>query len=896
MNVATVVFADSTVIALALEWASAGLVGPSAWVDTGEVLASATPEDRQRWQAQTIDPVGNVGPYQLLTEYLSGLGPLNDVRIVWARSWSTDRHDGSHAMVETHIGGILGQVGARHLIDVVLPDSLVPSSAPVLIPRWSQFVVIPEDRPAPSESDAGWVHRREASNLHGLLVVAGILGGIQTSPPGLADTISTVSAWSRTIEGGALARRAVTHYLDTTLPDVCAADADGEHFTFFEDDSAAIEQVSDLIQEQGHGALGYTPPVPAVLARAPSVGWREVLGLVWRSFLQLIRSLLGHAQGVRPEESLWDAADLGYRAVTPSHPDRDVDAPEHLVGQPWESVDLRYRDILRRRLAAAAIADGHLPPAPVWSHLTRLACALVDGGDAGDDMPQYVGHGMVVPPWRVGPESGREGETAETLTELDNGWRELRDVNPRSVVVRAVHEVREALLSEPDAVQATDRSILTRTAQRLASEVSATVHTARALQRESLPDLPFEESSLSLIDGLYVDIVARRLRSRLDGDRWAQAALAELSPGDGFDAAIRAARTLAGIGLGVAGVGAAAWGVKGGDLRDALKSLLNWDVPGWGGYLLALVVAAAFLATATRRFHVATMGLLERRARILEIRVKLAERAVDAYAQSRVLEHAARIMGQWHGIFGALFQKADRPPPKGVAAAQPSLPRAIQRLEPVMTPEWLTRVHIAPTLARRGWRWLALQTIVEDAARLDGVTVWRGTHEVTATMQDVLESDGLPGSVLDRVHREIRSGHPWDGWRQAAIADTAAKVADALRSGARPLRPISPTQGPGDGGSHDAKSEVVSTLATEMTVGQIRASLACDGQSPLSPLQFPGELVTEGSWTWPTSISSADADPRSNQALCGVIVRIAGWHHSIKPTSHTEDIGDGGDR
>ena len=85
-------------------------------------------------------------------------------------------------------------------------------------------------------------------------------------------------------------------------------------------------------------------------------------------------------------------------------------------------------------------------------------------------------------------------------------------------------------------------------------------------------------------------------------------------------------------------------------------------------------------------------------------------------------------------------------------------------------------------------------------------------------------------------------------------------------------------------------------MATEMTVGHIRSSLACDGQSPLSPLQFPGELVTEGSWTWPTSISSADADPRSNQALCGVIVRIAGWHHSIKPTSHTEDIGDGGDR
>jgi hypothetical protein len=880
VKTAAVVVGDSTVIDHAFDWARDGLVGPSAWVDVAAVVAAVSPEERQRWAARVIDAAGNPAEPQPLSEYLSGLGALDEVRIVWVRSWSGDRHEAAHVAVEAHVGSILGHVGVRHLVDIVVPDALVMGSRPEIIPRWAQLVVVPEDRPAPGQPDAGWVHRAAAINLHAVLVLAGLLGGTVSSPPARVDVVTTVSAWSRLMGGAASARQAVTAYLDTTLPTVCAADADGEHFTFFDEESAAIERVSRLVQAQGDGALGYRPPAPVVLAPAPSIGWRTVLRLVWASFRMLMAALFGRTHEDQRTESMWDAADLGYHAVVAQPSEGDAEELGQ-SGEPWEAVDQRYRAILRRRLSAAAVSDGHLPPATVWSHLTRMACALVDGGSTGDGAPQYVGHGMVVRPRWVDP--APTGLEAGPRPEWLDSWRELRDVTSLFVIARVVHRVREQLETEPDAVITPDRSVVTRTAQRLAGQVSAIVHATREEQRVSLPEMPAEDDTISLTDGLYIDIVSRSLRSRLDGDRWAHGALSELSPGDDRDAATRRARALAAIGIGLGGTGSSVWAAKGSDIREWLRDSLTWDVPTWSGYAVSALLALAFVGAATRMFHVAVMALAERRARILEIRVKLAERAAEAYAQSRVLEHAARIMGQWHGILGALFPTAPTTAAPISSRPQLVLPRAMQRLEPVMTSEWLTRVHVAPTLARPGWRWLALHQVIDRAAVLDGVTVWHGQRQAVATIDDVFASDGLPGSVLDRVHREVRSGRPWRRWREAAVAETTTTLVDALRAGARPLRLVT------------SAASTPGLASAEVTPRDVRVALLGPPQAPTSPVTLATGARPGESWTWSTEMSDIKA-AQPNPDTCAVMCRVVGWEHTIDPSSAAGADDEGGDR
>ncbi len=776
MHRVTLVVASQPLIDLALTWSAHGLVGPSAWLEANEVRAAASTEDRQHWQVHVIDASGAAVDQCPLTRYLATWPDLDEVRIVWARPSSEASDTAAHSDLEEFVYSVLTGRQDRFLIDVVLPEGLGAVSAAPIIPRWTQYVLRSVDRPTPDRPDAGWTHRSEAAVLHGLLAVSGILAGSFPAPNKSADVSWDVEAYSRFIGGGRLTQDGVAAFLDDELPSVSAADADGEHFTFFEDESAAVARGLAEVRSAANGALDYQAPPPVRLKSPRRLSWGHVLRMLWCDFRFMLAQLFPRSEArASSSVSFWEADDLGYLAEQGS---------QATDGASWQDVDSQQRAILRERLNAAAVDDSHLPPSQVWRELTRVCCALVDGGGRGKPyMMEYVGHGMVVRPAWVDP--GPYEAVPDEHVEAVRALRELRDIESGRIVGEALRLARSRLSNTPAALVAPPGRRVTATAQRLVGETNERIRELREAQRSSLPDIEVSEPVVSLADRLYADVVADRLRSRLDGDRWGEAALGEMSEGNDLPRATALIRTLVIVATLGTIAGSWIWTERGSEIQSWFDSTMGTTPPSWSGYAAAILFGLLLIGVATRIFHVAVRAVKERRERIQEIRVGLTERACAAYAQSRVLEHGARILGAWHAILKGLFPNTVAE--SEVRESQPVVdtPAAIALFKPNTDAHWLTRTHIAPRVARPGWRWEALHHVVETAAQADGVMADRGREQVAATVDDLFENDGMPGSALDRVRVEVASGRPWLRWRRRAIESVTREVQAALADGVR---------------------------------------------------------------------------------------------------------------
>ncbi|MCI1748588.1 MAG: hypothetical protein LKI24_11135 [Acidipropionibacterium sp.] len=748
MTIAVVVVAPRAVIETAAEWTRRGLVGNSLWVCTDD-FAGVDPDAPNAISATALgfghDPTPGPLPLQL-----AGMGPLDEVRVVWVR------------FPESTEGRILGQFAAllrellphdtTHWIDVVVPRRRTDEDVPPLAGEWVQFRVHPSDRPAPDVPDAGW-DREIAAPLHTALALAGILGGIATDLPWArldAGRYHVVRVFSRLVDGGLRASAEAHVFVGSIMPRTHAAEQHTAHFLPASQGGLEIvREAGDWLLDADGAALCYRPPEPSQMAGHPRMSLRRHLLVVTRFLPIGALTLLGLAPDPDAEAgNVLEFEDLGYN-IGPR-----IRVSEHSSGVPdFREAEERVLTEAAAALEAERGAGSYAAPSTIWQSLARLSTALVDGGGftaENWDESRLLSHGRQV---SVPVERVVLGEQEE----VDSPVPELAGATSTAVAAIALHRARRPL-DGPIHAQP-DISGVTATAMALARSACAEDTAELSAQLETLGPEPSLTGRESLLERVHGNVLGDLIRSRLDVERWARFARrrpdGETPVWPANSTLVRACRTL----LIVPVLFGVVWWLW----HDRIGTALGLTVTLGSGLIAigALLVVLAMLALYL--LFQAWAAFNERGSRRLELMSLWLGRALRAAAAHRMQEDTERVAGAWCRLLSRVPAADTAEGPETLSSEAESAPMSMRIGHPRFSREQMDR-WLADAAAAPGWRLACLQDVI---SRFSGVSTGRAVAWLA-------EDDALPGGRLSDLAAGL--DEELAAWRSTASSSTADAV------------------------------------------------------------------------------------------------------------------------
>lgn len=756
MTIAVVVVAEQGLTMTAQRWAQLGLVGDSLWIDS-DSFTGVDPDRPNDLRVRVLrldqQPVDST-----LALQLSGLGPLDEARVVWVRQCG-DEGGAALGELAAHLRELLPH-DTTHWMDVLVPRTRTDADDAPLPGEWVQFRIDPSDRPAPDVTDAGW-DLGLAVPLHVTLALAGILGGVSTDVPWArlgADHRHVVRAFSRLVDGGLEVQRRANHFLGSVLPATHAAQQHPGQFL-----PASPEEADRLIDRalawslaHSDGALSYSAQETSVLGGHP----RVTLGAHLLQFLRFIPVGLMTLLRIRPEPNavvahVLEFDDLGY-SIGP-----EVPVIAWTSGVPdFQELEARAAAEAAEALAQASLEDSAAPAIGVWEPLARLVTSLVDGGPvepAGWDTRAATSHGIRVSiaPGRV--IIGDPEDAKRSVPELASA------ANTR--VARAA--IDEARREQPPPLRAqADISGVTAYATRLARAAVAQDGALLDGQLSRLGSIPMPRTQASLLERLHGAVLGGLIRARLDAQRWEELATTPppLAPPSWTLICARHRRWATAV-CAVILLLMAVWWLW----HDDIASVTGFDLPAGMGMLALGVLLGGCLILALYLLFRSWAAFMERGRRRLEVMVIWLDRALRARRRCAAQADRERQTRQWMNLLSRVpGQRAsgdEVSPDFTVDSAPMSMGLGHPEFLPAQMDRWL-----ADAAARPGWRLEALQGV---AGRFSGLSADRALGWLAS-------DPGFTGGRLDRLAADLERLQ--DGWRDAACRRVTPEiVGDLLR-------------------------------------------------------------------------------------------------------------------
>jgi hypothetical protein len=730
MTVATVVIAPRPVIDTAVLWARSGLVANSLWV-ASDPFPGVDPDEPNAIPVKVVR-FGHEPLDDTLALQLSGLGALDEARVVWVRV-SNDSSEEAMGALAAQLRELLPHV-TTHWIDVVVPQTRTDETFAPLVGGWVQFRVHQSDRPAPGDADAGW-GRHVGVPLHVALALAGILGGTVTDLPWArlnAGKHHIVRVFSRLVDGGSEARRAAHEFVRAVLPVTHAAEQHGDRHLPADPGQAPeiVDQAAAWLLAHD-GAIAYRPPAPSQFEGRPRATLREHVVDFLRFVPTAVRTSLG----------------------------LPADIPD------FAALEARAAAEAAQQVAKARAQEG-AHPTGAWESLAGLSTALVDGGAAplGWSMDSLISHqrrlSLPVDLVILGEPQPMGARTSE-----------LRRAGNHAVAAQALREVRRSW-GEP--IQARPRATrMTATAVRLAMEANVDDTTRLGEQQLELGAVARPKRPVSVLERVHGAVLGGLIRSRLDAERWEDLAVRS-PPGEApswgkASPKRRRLRTVVGLLAALAVV----WWIW----RDVVDSA----PAGFSSALRSIILGVALISVAVLVLYLAFRvwaAFMEHGRRRLELMALWLDRAVEARRSHAAQENAERATRLWVDLLSRVPEPCGSAASKSAtskSAASKSAASKVFDSEAQLSPMSLRIGHprfrrhqmerwLADAGARPGWRLACLQDVV---GRFCGVPAERAVAWLA-------EDPGLPGGRLDNLAKELAEHQ--STWRDDAESAVAAQV------------------------------------------------------------------------------------------------------------------------
>lgn len=769
MSTAVIVVGTTEVLEDAVQWAEAGLVADSFWLQAVDA-SRIDPDAPNALLARRLGP-RTVGESVRLAESLHDLGSLDEIRVAWIRP-PDEALSGSLKELEYLLRDLVPP-DRVHWLDIIVPTVRTDATVVPLPGQWVQLRILAEDRSAPDVSDAGWDLDLDVP-LHAALLALGILAGTQLRLPWGTQSAARhyeMRGFSRVVLGAA----DVEHYADRFIgKEVPAASAGTVGFYPTEylelrggDVNSHISSALGFLRAQEEATLAYRDPEPSRLHPPADVSFWQHVGLFFRFVSFGLLLLVGkRLEPVRIASSTYDFLDSGYTVNGPVRlPDWGARIPD------FDALDADAAERARNNLGDLTRELAHDPPRPsakIWRDIAELATAVNDGGRGPAGWAPTKIHERIPVLTASDVQPTARAKVASDVPELEKA----RNPAVAKAAIAVASLPRNTALAAPD-----ERSVVISTAHALVDENNSR-------DRQRLDDqlgalaVPTARPTRSLLDRLAAEVTGTTLRSRLDAERWTEFATGP-APDDPLDwsGATRKFRKRTLIGTIVCLLLAVAWTFVTLFLTEELPTWLNATV----GFVAVAVVFIGFLLWSIYAFFQTYNSFLERGRRRLEVRRHWLERARVAITQNARLATLGPPLGRWLDLLSSLFPvdhevippiNRDMPPdtPKGTAVAVPVF-------EDREITEWLR-----DGAANVGWRSRALTQTIAEGLRLSP----------TDAMKVLLEDDGLDGGALHTLcdKRDELWVRYAEKLREEVSVDVAAQF---VQDSDRPLRVLAPS-------------------------------------------------------------------------------------------------------
>lgn len=769
MSTAVIVVGTAEVLDGAVQWAEAGLVADSFWLQAVDA-SRIDPDAPNALLARRLAPRA-VGEPVRLAESLHDLGSLDEIRVAWIRP-PDEELSGALKDLESLLRALVPP-DRVHWLDIVVPSARTDATVIPLPGQWVQLRVLAEDRSAPDVTDAGWDLDLDVP-LHAALLALGILAGTQHRLPWGTQSAARhyeMRGFSRVVLGAADVEHYADRFIGLEVPAASAGTVGFYPTEYLEmrgaDANSFITSALGFLRARENSSLDYRDPETSRLQPPAKVSfWQHVL--LYLRFLSFgLLLLVGRRlDPVRIAASSYDFLDSGYTVDTPAQlPDWGARIPD------FDALDADAANQARTSLGDLNRELAHDPPRPsaeIWRYIADLAASVNDGGRGPAGWAPTKVHERIPVLNAADVQPTDRAPVQSEVPELDKA----RNPAVAKAALAAASVPRNTSLAAPD-----ERSMVVSTAHAIAEEGNSR---DRARLDKQLADLigPEAPPARSLLDRLAADVTGATLRARLDAERWTEFATGP-SPDDPLDwsGATRKFRKRTLIGVIVLLVLAVAWA--------AVTVYLEEDLPTWlseyAGFVVLGVVFVGFLLWSIYGFYQTYNAFLERGRRRLEVRRHWLDRARTAITQHARLSTIGPPLERWLDLLSSLYPVVHNviPPvnrdmpadaPKGTAVAVPVF-------EDREMTEWLR-----DEAATVGWRSRALARVLAEGLRLTP----------TDAMKVALEDDGLDGGALHTLceKREELWTRYAEKLREEVSLDVAAQFVQAPD---RPLRVLTPS-------------------------------------------------------------------------------------------------------
>lgn len=769
MSTAVIVVGTAEVLDGAVQWAEAGLVGDSFWLQAIDA-SRIDPDAPNALLARRLAPRA-VGEPVRLAESLHDLGSLDEIRVAWIRQ-PDEALSGALKDLEYLLRDLVPP-DRVHWLDIIVPTVRTDATVVPLPGQWVQLRVLAEDRSAPDVSDAGWDLDLDVA-LHAALLALGILAGTQYRLPWGTQSAARhyeMRGFSRVVLGAA----DVEHYADRFIgQEVPAASAGTVGFyptDYLElrggDVNSHVSSALRFLRAQEQATLDYRDPEPFRLQPPADVSfWQHVL-LFFRFLSFGLLLLVGRRlEPVRIARSTYDFLDSGYTVDSPVRlPAWGARIPD------FDALDADAAEQAKKYLGDLARELAHDPPRPsakIWRDIAELATSVNDGGRGPDGWAPSKIHERIPVLTASDVQPTARAAVDSEVPELEKA----RNPAVAKAALAAASLPRNIPLAAPD-----ERSVVVSTAHAMVDEGNS--RDRRRLD-EQLGGLtgPAAPPTRSLLDRLAAEVIGATLRSRLDAERWTEFATGP-SPDDPLDwsGATRKFRRRTMIGTIVCLVLAVAWAGVTLSLSEELPAWLRT----WAGFVVVAVVFVGFLLWSIYGFFQTYNAFLERGRRRLEVRRHWLERARVALTQNARLTTLGPPLDRWLDLLSSLYPAGHDVIPPVSRDMPPDAPKGTAVAVPVFDDREITE-WLRDEAATVGWRSRALAQMIATGLRLTP----------TDAMKVLLEDDGLDGGALYTLCDQ--RGELWRRYaeklREEVSVDVAAQFVQTSDRSLRVLAPL----------------------------------------------------------------------------------------------------------
>lgn len=769
MSTAVIVVGTAEVLDAAVEWAEAGLVADSFWLQAVDA-SRIDPDAPNALQARRLAPRA-VGEPVRLAESLHDLGSLDEIRVAWIRP-PDEALSGSLKDLEYLLRDLVPP-DRVHWLDIIVPTVRTDATVIPLPGQWVQLRILAEDRSAPDVSDAGWDLDLDVP-LHAALLSLGILAGTQQRLPWGTQSAARhyeMRGFSRVVLGAA----DVEHYADRFIgQEVPAASAGTVGFYPTEylelrgaDVNSHISSALAFLRAQEEATLAYQDPEPSGLQPPADISFWQHVRLFFRFLSFGLLLLVGkRLEPVRIASSTYDFLDSGYAIGSPARlPDWGARIPD------FDALDADAAEQARSHLGDLTRELAHEPPRPsaeIWRDIAEMATSVNDGGRGPDGWSPSKIHERIPVLTAPDVQPTAKAEVTSEIPELEK----TRNPAVAKAAIAVASLPRNTPLAAPE-----ERSVVVSTAHALVDE--GNTRDRRRLD-EQLGELsgPAAPPTRSLLDRLAAEVAGATLRSRLDAERWTGFASGP-APDDPLDwsGATGKFRKRTMIGTIVSLVLAVAWAAAVVALGEELPTWLGT----WVGFVVVGVVFVGFLLWSIYAFFQTYNAFLERGRRRLEVRRHWLERARTAITQNARLSTLGPPLDRWLDLLSSLYPVDHDVIPPVDRSMPPEAPKGTAVALPVFEDREITE-WLRDEAATVGWRSRALAQTVAEGLRLSQ----------TDAMKVLLEDDGLDGGALHTLceQRDELWRRYAEELREEAAIDVAAQFVQVPD---RPLRVLAPS-------------------------------------------------------------------------------------------------------